>query len=291
MDACHEIEEFVEDCRSEVIQRYGRGMLTYEQILECFKFAVNTRLSIISSQRRSSPEIMLLKQASHLPVHLKAPSWIEQIFEPLYEEGGAYAALLDITEPGNLNENNVEMETEYTVVSREANRVYKREIHKCTFWLYNFTDTTEEQFGREFIDVEMSALPENLPFKKIVTVRQTGIFTNMAHAFFHANGLKVLGAFDEHPQYPRRLYHGVGKIEGYRPFECLYIRPDRNCSNGRLCCILRAEENHPRWKAYREFKRKDRLQYNCQVAEWYKWCIHREVEKARQKATEHLTDQ
>ena len=70
-----------------------------------------------------------------------------------------------------------------------------------------------------------------------------------------------------------RQYHGICKIEGYAPFECICEKEQGQEDKMKIQGRLQVEKDHPRWKEFYKWKEILIRDHEKQIEEWTSWFL------------------
>ena len=282
------MEGYIEEKRNILKKTYIRGMIDEEDILGAIE---DFRQDVLSEKRRVEPKDSSddrkthdpmqwlndeyeLDDMIHLPRRNPYPEDIERLYIPYMNQYlKPFVAWMESKLPEEFDPDGEEGRS-YTFSAEETNSCVSdfdhQMVHECRLWIYDRLDVTPEEIKDHMEEIHFKSLPEELPFEKIVTGKDTNrAGGNIIPIAFGTNQLFGDPVFRK----KGRIYHCVGKIEGYRPFEGLctyYGDKDREME---IYTLLDEEKDHPRWNDFYKWKKIREEDYRDRVRKWVEWLI------------------
>ena len=280
------MEEYIEEHRRSVKRLYLGGMIAdceFQGVIGSFledviREAVRTKSELSPGRDEKENRFINaddkreLYQMMHYPIKKCFPEETARLYMPyLNQYYKPFVAWMKSRWPEEFDPDGEEGRS-YTVSAEETNSCvskYDHQMkHECRLWIYDRLDVTPEEINENKEKLHFLPLPEELPVENIVTGKDTKRAEgNIIPISFGTNQLYGNPVFRKEG----RIYHCIGEIDGYRPFEGLCTYYGEEDTGMEIYTLLDEEKDHPRWQEYYKWREILDDDYDRQIKECGEW--------------------
>lgn len=234
-------------------ENYKKGLITVEEAYDVYSNTIRDELSKLRLDNEDvyKENVREIYKEAHICSDTFFPDDVERVYEHISVMESAsnkeeyVIGRFEVIDLGNLCIKSVELNKKYNLLLREYESRNPLQKHHCSFWIYDYKnmDLNHKIDGESYF----KKLSKQIPFDEVVKAKNEHELTVDDYFEFK---------LDSKGQY----YHGVGKIEGYLPFECVLMKEAMAGYPMIFWAVLKEEKGHKRWDKYYEQVEKNKAQ-------------------------------